>query len=119
MKARATADTQISDNPYPFSWVNMKEWGNNLGIWGVGQLGVSVSWVQTAEEARPEKALLPQFQPLEILLFIQRAHIGFIEYRIDLRGFYIVCIYSSILTICLTYLFVNIMISILYFSPFI
>ena len=54
VKSRATVDTQIPDNPNPFSWVNVKKWGNNLGIWGVGQLGVSVSWDQTAAEARPE-----------------------------------------------------------------
>ena len=45
VKSRATVDTRISDNPYPFSWVNVKKWG-------VGQLGVSVSWIQTEEEAR-------------------------------------------------------------------
>ena len=88
----------------------------------MGQLGVSISWVQTPEEARPEKALLPQFQPLEILLFIQRAHIGFVEYRIELRGFlsrlYLLFIHLF-LTVYLNYLFVNILIEILYFSPFI
>ena len=36
VKSRATVDTQIPDNPNPFSWVNVKKWGNNLGIWGMG-----------------------------------------------------------------------------------
>ena len=90
--------------------------------WSVGQLGVSVSWVQTEEEARRESTLLPQFQPLEISLFIQRAHTGCVEYKIELRGFlprlYILFIHLS-LTVYLNYLFVNILIEILYFSPFI
>ena len=49
VKSRATVDTRILDNPYPFSSFNVKKWGVE---WSVGQLGVSVSWIQTEEEAR-------------------------------------------------------------------
>ena len=36
VKSISMENTQILDNPYPFSWVNVKIWVNHLGIWGVG-----------------------------------------------------------------------------------
>ena len=49
----STVNTQILNNPYPVFMGQREKWVNNLGIWGVGQLGARVSWDQTAAEVRP------------------------------------------------------------------